>query len=845
MSLRRRLVLGLTALVLLSGICVGAGLYAVKQVNRTVERMYTQEVVALEALDDVKSALYRIRGDALEHILASSPGSETRLAGEIAEQERRARERVEDYRGTRLSAEEEALLGTFLHHFDVYAQRVRVDILPSSSAGDKDVAERLAREDAVEEFRAAREAMNDLMDYALRRAEIRSEEARRLYETSVISLLLVAVAIAGLGWLIGSRLSRSILGPLRELVAHFRRIDSGDLREEVPTGRTDEIGEVMTALGNTQRRLRETDSARREALDALRENEHRFRTAFVNAPVGMAIVTLDGRWEEVNEGLCRMLGTSSADLLAGGSRAVTHPEDRHVEEELLRAMLGEALSTGTTTAGRVRDIRYLHADGHVVVAEVNAAVVLGRLDQPTHCLLQIVDVTDSRRSRTALEVLAHHDTLTELPNRSLFLRRLHAALSVGRGEALHAVLFIDLDRFKFVNDVLGHRAGDELLVLVARRIEACLRRGDTVARFGGDEFIVLLEDMRDAGEATHVADRIIAAVREPVLLAGQRIVPSASVGIACATIGAGRVAADDLLHDADVAMYEAKTAGKDQYRLAGPEHRARSLMRLGLETDLRVALETEALEVHYQPIVRLETGEVTAVEALVRWWHPERGLLAPAEFLPIAEDTGLILPLSRWILHEACRTAQEWSAAHGLPFDFLLHVNLSGRQLRPGLLEELDEVLSATGFPADRLCLEVTESILVRDDDAMESLLEGINRRGIRLAIDDFGKEYSALARLKLLPVTCLKIDRCFVAHLTSDERDVAIVRAVTELSRSMALDVVAEGVETAEQATMLQSLGCDIAQGYVLGRPQPGREVAGLLARQSARWSLSTSTGT
>ncbi|WNV75592.1 EAL domain-containing protein [Geodermatophilus sp. DSM 44513] len=843
MSLRRRLALGLTTLVLLSAVCAGAGLYFLGHVNRNVERMYTQEVVALEALDDVKSALYRIRGDALEHILAGSVGSETRLAGEVADQERRARERLEEYRRTRLSAEEGELLGTFLRHFDVYTGRVRTDILPSSAAGDKELAEQLARGDAVEEFRAAREAMNDLMDYALQRAEERSEEARRLYLTSVVALLIVAAVIAALGRVIGARLSRSVLGPLRELIAHFRRIESGDLGQEVPVGRPDEMGEVMAALGNTQRRLLETDAERREALDSLRENEHRFRTAFENAPVGMAIVTLDGRWQEVNAALSAMLGRSAAELVAGGSAAVTHPGDEQVERDVLRAVLGEAVATGIVAGAaaprHIRDKRYLRPDGRLVVAEISAAVVLGRTDRPTHCLLQVVDVTDTRRATVELEHLAHRDSLTGLPSRSLFLRRLRAALAVDRPGALHAVLFVDLDRFKFVNDVLGHRAGDELLVATARRIETCLRRGDTVARFGGDEFIVLLTDVRDTAEVVHVAERVLAVAREPVVLDGRPIVCSASVGIAYAALGTEEVAADDLLHDADVAMYEAKTAGKDQYRVAGPEQRVRSLARLALEADLRVAVQEELFTLHYQPIVRLATGETTGVEALVRWHHPERGLLPPAEFLPLAEEVGLVVPLGRWILHEACRTAQQWRERHGLPFEFLLHVNVSARQVRVGLLEEIDEVLSATGFPADRLCLEVTESLLLDDDEVVRALLEGISARGIRLAIDDFGQEYSALGRLKKLPVTCLKIDRGFVEQLASDERDVAIVRAVVELARSMALDVVVEGVETDEQAGVLQELGCDLGQGYLLGRPASAAEVGDRLAAASAPGSV------
>ncbi len=830
MSLRRRLALSLTALVLLTSVCAGAGLYFLRQVNHNVERMYTQEVVALEALDDVKSALYRIRGDALEHILARSPGDETRLAGEIAEQERRARERVQLYRTTRLSADEEALLVTFVRHFDTYTSRVREDILPVSAAGDKRLAEIMVADDAVEEFRAAREAMNDLMDYALRRAQERSAEARELYQASVAALVVVAAAIAVLGRAIASRLSRSILDPLLALIAHFRRIERGDLTQPVPSGRADEIGEVMVALGNTQRRLRETDAERRSALDSLRENEQRFRTAFANAPVGMAIVTLDGRWEEVNATLCGMLGRTATELLADGSSAVTHPDDRHIERQLFRDALGAAaLDEGKS--GGIRDTRYLHRDGHVVVAEIDAAVVLGSADRPTHCLLQAVDVTGARSSRAELELMARQDSLTGFANRSVFLQLLHGALATGPGEGLLAVLFIDLDRFKFVNDVLGHRAGDQLLVLMSRRIERCLRQSDTVARFGGDEFVVLLEHMRDPVEAVHVAERVLAAVREPVVLSGHQVVCSASVGIACTSPGTERPAPDDLLHDADMAMYEAKTAGKNQYRMAGPEQRARSRARLALEADLRLALQEDQLRVHYQPIMDLHSCQVRGMEALVRWEHPVHGLLGPADFLPMAEDTGLIVPLGRWVLERACAAGRRWDQEAALPEGFVIHVNLSAKQLRAELLDELDAVLATTGLPPERLCLELTETLLAHDDGETARLMDEVGRRGVRLAIDDFGAEYSSLGRLKRLPLTCLKIDKAFVENLTADARDSAIIRAVIEMASSLSLEVVAEGIETPEQALALADLGCTLGQGYLLGRPVPEDAAATLLS--------------
>ena len=441
--------------------------------------------------------------------------------------------------------------------------------------------------------------------------------------------------------------------------------------------------------------------------------------------------------------------------------------------------------------------------------------------------------------------LAHqglHDALTGLPNRVLFMDRLALALvrSARRLPASVGVLFLDVDRFKGVNDRLGHDAGDELLVEAARRIQASLRPGDSVARFGGDEFCVLCV----AGETdvVAVAKRIAATLKEPFQLGRSEVVVSGSIGISLS--GGAQSSPEQLVRDADAAMYRAKERGRGRYELFDEEMSTRAIKRLETETRLRTAIDDGEFRLLYQPEVDIATGAMVAVEALVRWQHPERGLLLPAEFIQVAEDTALIVPLGEWVMREACRQTKEWRETHQLngsaPRMFL---NMSGRQLsRPDFVSTISRVVGESGVSGDDLGVEIAESVLMEDIDSTLSTLKRLKELGLSLSVDDFGTGFSSLSHLKHLPVDTLKVDKSFVNGLGRDADDSAIVSAAVSLAHALRLTAVAEGVESDGQLSELKQLGCDRFQGYYFARPMPGESLSELLA--SAQQTSFTAPG-
>jgi diguanylate cyclase (GGDEF)-like protein len=414
------------------------------------------------------------------------------------------------------------------------------------------------------------------------------------------------------------------------------------------------------------------------------------------------------------------------------------------------------------------------------------------------------------------------DPLTGLPSRVLFLNRLSAALErlQRRPGRYVAVLFLDLDRFKVINDSLGHPAGDELIAAVSERLRHSLRRDETIARFGGDEFAILCEDLTDEQDAIAVGERVLKSFGLPFQLPHGEAVSAASLGIALAA--APEQDPEDLIRDADAAMYRAKQAGGGRLMLFDEVTRQRALDRLHTESALRRAIEREEFRVFFQPEVSIESGEIVGLEALVRWEHPERGLLAPAEFIALAEETGLIVPIGSWVLHDACRLARRWQVERGADEPLAVRVNVSARQLAddklPGIVAD---VLAETGMDPAMLCLEVTESVLIEDPESSTETLAALKRLGVQIAVDDFGTGYSSLEHLRRFPIDCVKIDRSFVRGLPDSSDDMAIVGAVIELGHALRLSVAAEGVETAEQLGKLQSAGCDTAQGFLFSRPE------------------------
>jgi diguanylate cyclase (GGDEF)-like protein/PAS domain S-box-containing protein len=471
------------------------------------------------------------------------------------------------------------------------------------------------------------------------------------------------------------------------------------------------------------------------------------------------------------------------------------------------------------------DATFRRADGTAFPVELTAAPAVER-GVRTGTVVSVRDLTE----QVELTDRALRDPLTGLPNRALFMDRLAKALArVQRSGDMLAMMFIDLDRFKVVNDSLGHAAGDALLLAAADRLRASVRAPDTVARFGGDEFVVLCEGLHDERDVFIVAERIVTAFSRPFSLDGSEVSASASVGITVTRDGT--VDPDTLVRDADAAMYRAKEGGRGRFELFDRGMRSRALRRLQTESDLWRAIARDELTVHYQPQVDLRDGRIIGVEALVRWVHPERGMIGPAEFIPVAEETGLIGPIGTWVLEEACAQLQRWRAAIPAAERIQLSVNLSARQLTHAtLLDTVTEVLQRTGLPPALLCLEITESTLMDDVQQSQALMEGLKGLGVDLAVDDFGTGYSSLAYLSRFPVDTLKVDRAFVAELGTSAETWPIVAAITGLGRALGLRTVAEGVEDPTQVAALRGLGCEGAQGYLFQRPAAPEAIEALL---------------
>ncbi len=441
----------------------------------------------------------------------------------------------------------------------------------------------------------------------------------------------------------------------------------------------------------------------------------------------------------------------------------------------------------------------------------------------------LANAIERRRTEERTQHEALHDPLTGLPNRNLFLDRLEHALSVAaRRQTSLAVLFLDLDQFKVVNDSLGHAAGDELLAAVAPRIEQALRPGDTVARFGGDEFAILAEDIGNERGATRVAERIAEMLARPFILREREHFVSASVGIA---IGEGSEPPESLIRDADSALYRAKDRGRGGYEIFDEVMRSRVIEHMQTENDLQRAIQRNELELHYQPMIKLRDGSIVAMEALLRWNHPERGLVGPLAFIPVAEESRLIVPIGRWVIEQSCRQAAAWQQLHPDSAPVSVAVNLSARQIAdPDLLSHIEGAIRANRIDPSSLWLELTETTLLDDTAFVERTLESLKGLGVRMVLDDFGVGFSSLGYLKRLPLSMIKLDRSFVENLTEGSHDAAIVRAVNEMANTIGIGVVAEGVETDEQVRMASTLGCGFAQGFHFSEPVPVSHIERLL---------------
>lgn len=565
----------------------------------------------------------------------------------------------------------------------------------------------------------------------------------------------------------------------------------------------------------------------RHAQEQLRRSEERFRGAFENAPIGILLLDPLGHIFQANRFATELLGYSDGALAnLHVSRLVPADERADLKEQL------ERLLRGNDSALR-SERRLLCADGLEIWTNCHVVLQRDGHGQPLYCIAQIADITEMKTSQRRMEHLAFYDTLTELANRRLFNDRLQQAVEHCRRHDLRAaLLYLDLDQFKRVNDTLGHECGDALLKEVAARLIGCVRKEDTVGRPGGDEFTILLHDLDNPDHAATVARKILRALERPITISGHQLVVTTSIGIT--------VIPDDgedpnaLTKNADLAMYRAKEEGRNTYQFFSEELNTNAVHRLRTEYELRRALERSEFELHFQPTVRLTDQAVVGVECLLRWNHPERGLVMPDEFIGIAEETGAIVEIGNWVIEEACAAGRLMADQHGAPL--CIAVNISPRQFRdPRLVDNIRQSLQRAQLDAGSLELEITETMLMQDVDAASTILTRLHELGIRLAIDDFGTGYSSLNYLKKFPINTVKVDRTFITDIPQNSDDMEITAAVIAMAHRLRMQVVAEGVESSAQLEFLAEQQCDFAQGYLFSRALPLSEVGKLLGGKVA----------
>jgi diguanylate cyclase (GGDEF)-like protein/PAS domain S-box-containing protein len=566
---------------------------------------------------------------------------------------------------------------------------------------------------------------------------------------------------------------------------------------------------------------------RATALERLRESEQRFASTMELAAIGIAHVADDGRLLYVNPQLCKMLQYAEHELTGMTVQQISHPDDVDVTNDLRNQVRAGTIDSYKT------EKRYLRKDGSPVWVGLTIAAKRDRDGRHVADISIIEDISVRKSAEDRVHYLATHDGLTGLPNRAMFgeILKLGVESAKRHGRQL-AVLFIDLDRFKIINDSLGHEAGDVLLREIASRLRQCLRASDLVARLSGDEFVVLMQDVSDVSQVATVARSINSALMKPAVIFGQECRVTASIGI-CVHPAEGQ---DDqaVLKNADMAMYFAKEEGKNNYQFYTPSMQVHGAGRLTLEANLRRALELDELSLHYQAKVNFKTGAITGVEALLRWQSPLLGSVSPTQFIPVAEETGLIVPIGKWVLRTACAQNAAWQQ-QGLP-PVTVCLNLSMRQLDdPHLIADIAAALQDSGLPPERLELEVTEGMIMHNVERATRVLHEIKALGVRLAIDDFGTGYSSLAHLKRFPIDTLKVDRSFIREIPSNAEDRAVAEAIIAMGKTLSLTIVAEGVETPEQQAFLSNRACDEMQGYYFSAPVAPAEFARLLAGHSA----------
>ncbi len=638
---------------------------------------------------------------------------------------------------------------------------------------------------------------------------------------AIAALLFITQRLAGFGVMLTTL---PIIGLLLTTLHFFSRQQDAEESARNAAERALKREAELTAELAKQREI-ETAAKHLRELDT---SERRFQSAFTHASIGMALVSIDGMIHLANPALHSLLGCTGHELT-----------DRRIGNFMSVADARELASSMTLVAygadsGQAVEMCCRRADGAEVWAHISCSVFADPKASGPSLIMQVQDTTARRRAESALEHRATHDSLTGLPNRECFNDALGLAIERSNGGPgrRFAVLFLDFDRFKLINDSKGHSVGDEFLVRASNRLGRCLRKGDMLARLGGDEFAILAANIEVDTDAIELAERLLKELRAPLKLSAMEIIASASIGITFSSMGYSRP--EDMLRDADIAMYRAKLDGKARYALFDVRLHAEVASRVRLEEDLRKALSERALSLVYQPLYELGSGQLKGFEALSRWNHPELGAISPATFVPIAEESGMIIELTRGIVEDACRQLRTWQTDNPAFADLSVHVNVAAKDVAdPDFVTRVKSALHATGLQPQHLVIELTENILMAQLSAAMETLTSLRELGIGLSVDDFGTGYSSLSHLSVLPIDSLKIDMSFVRNLRPDSNEAAVVRAIILLGTSLGKEVIAEGIETQEQLDILRELGCEGGQGYFLSRPLAADAVDALLLRQ------------
>ena len=821
MSIRTKLAVAFgTALALI--VAVGlVGVVELQSVNSAAKEIKEVWLPRIEILGEIK------RWTAEHRLLATRRTQTTNfrqlaaIAQGMEEATKQLRAAEQTYVTSKISDDERRLFSEFLALWKDYDETLS-RVYQRLEGGEISLAFQEFSSVSLASFDRAAAKLNELIAVSKVRSAIAAVRAQEAYDLAILLTTAVIVAAALFAVIAIFWTSRRVSAPLLDVSAAMRRLAMGDYSVEVKddSKRKDEIGVLFSAVAGYRNSLIRS----RALADQAELERERLDAAVSNMPIGLCMFDSMQRLIISNKQYAEIYGmppeltkpgTSLREILEDRIRAgifnATDPE--RILQNLIKQVTGERSSLNLIELkdGRTLSIAHQAMAGGGWVA--------------TH-----EDVTERRQAEARIRHMSRHDALTDLPNRIMFKERLEDALKrVPRGESI-AVLCLDLDNFKSVNDTLGHPIGDVLLESVAERLRASVRENDTIARLGGDEFAMVQVGAEQPAGATALAQRVIEALSTPYDIEGHQVVIGASVGIAVAPLDGSD--ADQLQKNGDMALYRAKSEGRGTYRFFETEMDARMQTRRALELDLRKAVLRDEFELYYQPLVDLHTNEITTLEALLRWHHPTRGLVPPIEFIPLAEEIGLIVPIGEWVLRRACLAAMSWPGNN-----IRVAVNLSPVQFKSKrLLESVVNALAVSKLPANRLELEITEGVLLMEHASTLATLHQLRALGARIAMDDFGTGYSSLSYLRSFPFDKIKIDRSFISNITTEQNSVAIVRAVTGLSASLGMATTAEGVETREQLDRVRAEGCTEVQGFLLSAAKPADEILAILQASAKR---------